>query len=153
MNEIKTLKYHCAVIADDADDTNIETSDFGDANKDIAYIAIYARFKRQNGSYSCHFVFSRSRLIPDNMTQPRAELYAALINTHTGEVVRRAFGKHHNNALKFTDSQIVLHWISNQNRPLKQWVHNNITEINRFTAVDQWQYIHTSSMIANIGAR
>ena len=107
----------------------------------------------KNGSYSCHFVFSRSRLIPDNMTQPRAELYAALINTHTGEVVRRAFGKHHNNALKFTDSQIVLHWISNQNRPLKQWVHNNITEINRFTAVDQWQYIHTSSMIANIGAR
>ena len=42
------------------------------------------------------------------MTQPRAETYAALINTHTEEIVRRAFGQNHTNAFKFTDSQIVL---------------------------------------------
>ena len=71
------------------------------------------------------------------MTQPRAELYAALINTHTEQVVRTAFG-HHTNAFKFTDSQIVLHWISNENRPLKQCVCNRIIEIKRFTNTDQW---------------
>ena len=41
-------------------------------------------------------------------------------HTHTGEVVRRTFGEHHNNALKFTDSQILLHWISNKSKPMKQ---------------------------------
>ena len=86
MNKIKTLEYHCAVILDDAVSTNIETLDFGDASKDIACIAVYARFKCQNGSYSCQLVFSRSCLIPDNMTQPRVELYAGLFNKHTGEV-------------------------------------------------------------------
>ena len=34
------------------------------------------------------------------MTQPWAELCAALINIHTGEVVRRAFGQHHMNAFQ-----------------------------------------------------
>ena len=45
MNEIKTLKYHCAVIPDDEVDTNVETLDFGDTSKDIACITIYTRFK------------------------------------------------------------------------------------------------------------
>ena len=86
MNEIKTLKYQRAVIPEDTIDTQIDTLDFGDASREIACIAIYARFKRKDGSYSCQLVFARSRLIPTKMTQPRAELYAALINTHTGEI-------------------------------------------------------------------
>ena len=92
MNEIKTLKYHRAVIPEGAIDTQVETVDFGNASREIACIAIYARFKRKDGSDSCQLVFAQSRLIPTKMTQPRAELYAALINTHTGEVFRRAFG-------------------------------------------------------------
>ena len=83
MNEIKTLKYQQEVIPEDAFDTQVETVDFGDASREIECIAIYARFKRKDSSYSCQLVFSRSELIPTKMTQPRAELYAALINTYT----------------------------------------------------------------------
>ena len=43
--------------------------------------------------------------------------------------------------------------ISNDNRPLKQWVCNRIIEIKRFTDPDQWQYIQTSNMIADLGTR
>ena len=87
------------------------------------------------------------------MTQPRAELYTALINTHTGEVLGRAFGQHHTKAFKFTDSQIVLQWIRNEIRPLKQCVRNRIIEIQRFTSPDQWRYIHTSNMISDLETR
>ena len=80
-------------------------------------------------------------------------LNAALFNTHTGEVVRRAFGQHPTNAFKFTDSQIVLHWISNENCPLKQWVRSRMIEIKRFTNPDQWRYTHTSNMIADLRTR
>ena len=153
MNEIKTLIYQRAVISDDAVGTNVKTLDFGDAGKDIAYIAIYARFKGQNSSYSCQLAFSRSYLIPDNTTQLRPELYAALINTHREEVVKRAFGENHNNKLEFNDSQKVLDWISNKNRPLKRWIDNEIIELNRFTSVVQWRYIHISNMIVDIGKR
>ena len=109
MNEIKISKYQRVVIPEDAIDTQVETLDFGDASREIACIAIYARFKRKHGNYSCQLVFAPSRLIPTKVNQPRAELYAALINNHTGEVVSRTFGQHHTNAFKFTDSQIVLH--------------------------------------------
>ena len=132
------MKSRRAVIPEDAIDTQVKTLDFGDASREIACIGIHAIFKRKDGSYSCQLVFARSRLIPTKMTQPRAELYAALINTHTGEVVGRAFGQHHTKAFKFTDSQIVLHWIRNEIRPLKQWVRNRIIEIQRFTSPDQW---------------
>ena len=120
VNEIKTLKYQMAVIPEDAIDIKLETLDFGDANREIAYITIYARFRRKDDSYSCQLVFARSRLFLTEMTQPRAELQAALINTHTEKVLRRALGQHHMNAFKLTDSQIVLHWISNEKPPLKQ---------------------------------
>ena len=139
-NEIKTLNYQLAFIPEDAIDTQVKTLDFVDASREIACIATYARFKRKDGSYLCQLVFARSQLIPTKMAQPRAELYAALFNTHTGEVVldrRRAFGQHPTNAFKFTDSQIVLHWISNENCPLKQWVRSRMIEIKRFTNPDQ----------------
>ena len=81
-------------------------------------------FKQRTGEYSCQLVFARSRVIPKGMPQPRAELYAALLNSHTGEVVRRSFKDWHKSTIKLTDSQITLHWISNDEKPLKQWTKN-----------------------------
>ena len=52
-----------------------------------------------------------------------------------------------------TDSQIVLHWISNEDKPLKQWVRNRVLEIKRFTQLEDWKYIDTRNMIADIGTR
>ena len=74
VNEIKTLKYQMAVIPEDAIDIQLETLDFGDANREIACIAIYARFRRKDDTYSCQLVFARSRLFLTTRTQPRADL-------------------------------------------------------------------------------
>ena len=153
MQEINDIRFKRAVIPDDAVSTDINTIDFGDSSQQIACVAIYARFKRKNNQYSCQLVFSRSRLIPDGMSQPRAELYACVLNSHTGEVVRRSFGKHHQNSIKLTDSQIALHWISNDEKPLKQWVRNRVIEIRRFTDTSQWKYITSKNMIADLGTR
>ena len=87
------------------------------------------------------------------MTQQRAELYAALVNAHSGEIVKRAFYKYHQSSSYLTDSQIVLHWISNEDIPLKQWVRNRVLEIRRFTKLEEWKYIDTKNMIADIGTR
>ena len=83
---------------------------------------------------------------------PRAELSAAVLATHTGEVVRKSFKKDHK-ANRFTDSQIVLHWISNEDRPLKKWVRSRVIEIRRFTKSSEWSYISSSHMMADLGTR
>ena len=153
ISEIKNFKFKRAIIPDDASSADIETIDTSDASKSIACIAIYARFQRKSGGYSCQLIFGRSKIIPDGMTIPRAELFAANVNAHTGEVVKRSFGKFHKNALKLTDSEVTLHWINNQDLPLKQWVRNRVVEILRFTDQTQWKYIATSEMPADIGTR
>ena len=91
MKDIGTLCFKRAIIPKDAVDLNINTLDFGEARQSMVCVCIYARFKRRDGTYSCQLVFSRSRVVPQGMSQPRAELYAALINAYADEVVRRSF--------------------------------------------------------------
>jgi len=153
MQEVNEIKFNRAVVPEDAISLDISTIDTGDASKVLACVAIYARFKRKDGSNSCQLVFSRLKLVPDGMSQPRAELYAAVINAHTGEVIRKSFGERHKHAIKLTDSQIVFHWINNQDKPLKQWVRNRIIEIRRLTSPDDWKYVQSKDMIADLGTR
>ena len=153
MQQIRDIRFKRAIVPDDAISTDIETLDFGDASQSMVCICIYARFKRSNHQHSCQLVFARSRIVPKGLSLPRAELMASLINAHTGEIVRRSFGEFHKSSSKFTDSQVALHWITNDEKPLKQWVRNRVIDINRFTIPDQWYYIKTTDMIADIGTR
>lgn len=153
MSELNQVKFKRAIVPHDAINLDVQTLCFGDASKDLACIAIYVRFKRKSNSYSCQLVFARSRLIPNGMSQPRAELYAAVVNCHSSEIVSRALYKHHKCKLLFTDSQIVLYWLSNENRSLKQWVRNRVLEDLRFSLPQHWRYIHTNEMIADLGTR
>ena len=82
MEGISSIRYQRAIVPSDVVNLDISTIDFGDASKNIVCVAIYARFKRKSG-YTCQLVFARSRLVPDGMTLPRAELFAATLNTHT----------------------------------------------------------------------
>ena len=95
IQKINDLHYQRTIVPEDDIRLDVETIDAGDASQSLACVAVYARMKRHNGTYSCQLVLSRSKLIPKNMSQPRAELYAALLNAHTGEEVRRSFYKWH----------------------------------------------------------
>ena len=85
------------------------------------------------------------------MSQPRAELFAATLNAHTGEIVKRSLQTYHKSSVKLTDSQIVLHWLHNENKQLKQWTRNRVIEIHRFADKRLWRYISNTDMIADIG--
>ena len=87
------------------------------------------------------------------MSQPRNELFAATLNTHTGEVVKRACSEYFQKHIKVTDSQVVLFWIHNDNKPLKQHVRNRVVDVRRFTSPREWVYTKSSNMIADIGTR
>jgi len=93
MKKIGTLRFKRAIVPEDAANLNVNTLHFGDASQSLVCVCIYARFLRRNGQYSCQLIFSRTRVVPKGMTMPRAELYAALINTHTGEILKRSLQK------------------------------------------------------------
>ena len=125
---IKDIKFNRAVVSDDAISLDINTIDTGDASHHLACAAIYARFKRKSGNCSCQLIFSRSKLIPQGMSQPRAELFAATLNAHTGEIVKRSLQTYHKSSVKLTDSQLVLYWLHNENKQLKQWTRKRAIE-------------------------
>ena len=153
MQEIGTLRFQRAVVPEDSVNLDINTIDAADASNKMACVAIYARFLRRNGTYSCQLVFSRSKVVPDGLSQPRAELLAATLNTHTDETVKRAFQDNHKESATLSDSQVTLHWINNQKKPLKQWVRSRVVEINRLTQPKDWMFVRSEDIIADIGTR
>ena len=45
---------------------------------------------------------------------------------------------------------IALYWISNSNKPLKQWIQNRVIEIRQFTIAQQWKSAQSKDMIADL---
>ena len=95
MQDIGNLRFQRALVPEDAVNFDINPVDAADTINKIACVAIYARYLRRNGAYSCQLVFSRSKVVPDGLSQPRAELLAATLNTHSGEIGKRVFQDNH----------------------------------------------------------
>ena len=58
MQEIDILRFQRAIVTEDAVNLAINTKDAADASNKMACVAIYARFLRRNGTYSCQLDFS-----------------------------------------------------------------------------------------------
>ena len=153
LQDLTDVKFSRTVIPDDAANLQIDTIDLGDASNLLVCSAIYARILRKNGSYSCQLIFSRSKLVPEGMSIPRAELYAAHLNATIGHVVKLSLGDYHRESVKLIDSQVSLFWISNTKNPLKQWVRNKVVDITRLTDRSSWMYIRSEDNIADMGTR
>ena len=80
MQDIGNLRFQRLVVSKNAMNLDINTVDAADLSNKMSCIAMYARFLRGNGTYSCQLVFSRSKVVPDGVSQPRAELFAAALN-------------------------------------------------------------------------
>ena len=112
MEEIGRIKYNRAIVPHNAKNLDIVTLDAGDASSKLSCCAIYARFEINDGSFSCQLVFARSKVLPEGITIPRAELMATSMNA--GCTVKKVFGKYHKRASKLSDSMVALHWIGSK---------------------------------------
>ena len=104
IKNLAEVQFDRAIVPEDAVSLAVDTIDTGDASSSLACSAVYVRFKRKSGSYSCQLIFSRSKLVPEGMSLPRAELLAANLNATTGHVVKLALGSLHKECVKLTDS-------------------------------------------------
>ena len=85
-------------------------------------------------------MFARSKLLAEGTTTPRAELIAAHLNATTGHVVKLSLRPLHKSCIKLTDSQVVLHWISNTEKVMGLWLRNRVVEINRLVDRSLWRH-------------
>ena len=90
IQDLANVRFNRVVVPENATNLDIETIDTGDASSLLAWAAIYARFKKIDGTFSCQLIFARSKLVPDGVTLPRDELLAASLNATSGHVVKIA---------------------------------------------------------------
>ena len=147
------MKYSRAVVPEDAKDLNIELISAGDASSKMTCAACYVRFRLKNNQYSCQLILGKSKIVPVGMTLPRAELYAAVLNVHITEVVKRALKDKVVGQVLVTDSEIALHWLNSETKQLKPWTRNQVIEANRFSVPEDRYHIDSESNPADIGTR
>ncbi len=129
---------------------NLELHVFADAST-VAYGAV--AFLRYESHTS--FVMAKNRVAPlKTLTLPQLELMAALIGARLANFIQQSLEKRFQNlrVVMWTDSQIVLHWLSSQ-KPLKQFIHNRVKEINSLYPSTTWHYCPTSDNPADLLTR
>ena len=126
------LQIKRAVVPPDAANIDMETINTAVAGENLVCAAIYVRFLRRDGSYSCQLIFSRTKIVNDTST-PRLELVAAVLNASTSHIVKVSLKDLHTREWFITDSQVVLHWLNSLTTVLKMYVWNRIIKVLRLS--------------------
>ena len=138
MTELSTCTWPRSIIPTDYASNEVEFIGCGDASQNIVCAVCYIRTLKTDGTYSCQIVLSKTKLVPKGMTLPRAELFAAILNVHIVEIVKRSLERFPiKKCLYILDSEIALHWLASETKRLKPWVRNNVIEASRFTDTEQ----------------
>ena len=152
IQELREVRFRRTVIPHDAASLNIDLVISSDASKSIAVSCVHARVPLRSGGFSCQLYTAKSKIVRYE-TVPRAELRAAVMSASLGHSVKYNLGSKFCGSMYVTDSTIVLHWLSHDERPLDTAVRNSVIEIRRFTDVNQWYHIDGALNIADLGTR
>jgi hypothetical protein len=94
-----------------------------------------------DGSVVCSLVFGKSRTAPlRKITIPRLELQAAILSVRISEMILREIQINFSNIYYWTDSEVVLKYIMNENKRFTVYVGNRVAEIQEKMKLDQWRY-------------
>ncbi|XP_065094041.1 uncharacterized protein LOC135714581 [Ochlerotatus camptorhynchus] len=137
----------------------LELHGFADAS-DVAYGAcLYTRAVFPDGSAQMKLVCSKSRILPMKraktkaVTTPRAELLAALLLAKLTVKLQDATELDFASTNLWSDSKIVLAWISKPPNVLHTYVSNRVSEIQKLTPNCSWKYIPTDENPADLISR
>ncbi|KAL5016869.1 hypothetical protein ScPMuIL_006458 [Solemya velum] len=136
-----------------ADALKREVLVFADASKDViaavAYLKLYDADRSKIG-----FLLGKAKLAPTHgHTIPRLELCAAVLATEIAEIVRDQLDIQRDAFQFFSDSQVVLGYISNESRRFYIYVGNRVSKIRLFSKPSQWSFVHSECNPADIATR
>lgn len=114
---------------------------FSDASEKAYGAAAYLQGQTTGGEPMTRLVMSKSRVAPiKKLTLPRLELMGALIAARMGNNLLQALNMQPNQIRMWTDSMIVIHWISSSPHRWKQFVANRVMEIQTLTPPETWSH-------------
>ena len=114
----------------------------------------YLKVIDDSGATSLGFLVGKSKLAPlKGHTIPRLELCGAVLATELGETICNHMNLSYDICHYYTDSQVVLGYISNTTRRFYTYVANRVEKIHNILKPSQWSYISTDKNPADAGTR
>ena len=134
--------------------TKVELHHFSDASTTGYGQCSYLRLKNDRDMIHCSLAMGKSRVAPTKiMTIPRLELSAAVVSVKISGMLLSELEYEHVEEYFWTDSRVVLGYISNEARRFHTFVANRIQRIHNSTTSQQWKYVPTNDNPADHASR
>ncbi|XP_065925824.1 uncharacterized protein [Magallana gigas] len=132
---------------------HVELYVFCDASEQAVSAVSYIKVPDEIRS-EVSFVFGKVKLAPlHGHSMPRLELCAALMAVEIAETVKRHLNITFVNTWFYSDSKIVLGYISNHTKRFYNYVANRVERILRSSSPSQWNYVKSEENPADVGTR
>jgi hypothetical protein len=133
----------------------IELHHFSDASTKGYGQCSYLRLVDDQHRVHCSLVMGKARVAPRKMTTiPRLELTAALVSVRVANMVKAELKYQQEIAdIFWTDSKVVLGYISNETRRFHVFVANRVQQIRDKTEPSQWRYVKSNENPADEASR
>ena len=127
---------------------------FSDASEKAIASCAYIVSCRTNQSSEIGFVMGKAKVAPSKgHSIPRLELCAAVLSVEVADFVVKQLDVKLRNVRYFTDSKVVLGYISNRTRRFYTYVSHRVQRILNSSDPSQWSYVDTKSNPADVGTR
>jgi len=154
LKKIPTLEINRCLIPDSDTDERFELHLFSDASE-IGYGAVaYLRRTTSDGEIHCPFLIGKGRVAPlQFISIPRLELTAALLAARLSAYLVRELNLTVRQIVFWTDSVLVLRYLSSTSARLATFVANRVRRIRELSNVSQWRYVPTKDNPADLASR
>lgn len=127
---------------------------FCDASEAAYAAVIYARTVSEDGTVEVNLVVAKTRVAPiQQISLPRLELLAAELLVELLMKVLESFTHLEVDMVAWSDSQIVLHWLSSLPRKWKTFVANRTSKILQFLPRKHWFHVSSKDNPADCASR
>lgn len=127
---------------------------FTDASQTAYGACAYVRTYDDNSEVTVKLLCAKSKLAPlKSLTIPRLELCGALVGAKLYNKIIESLRLKFTNVHFWTDSTIVIGWLSMSPHLLKTFVQNRVTEINELTDDSKWLHVQSKDNPADLLSR
>ena len=133
---------------------SISLHNFSDASENGYGQCSYLRLVDDQNRVHCSFVMGKSRVTPTKLvTIPRLELTAAVLSVKVNDFLNRELDYEQISNIFWTDSRVVLGYISNDAKRFHMFVANRVQHIRSRTDPSQWRHVHSAENPADEASR
>lgn len=144
----------CYTMASSTGVRRLEVHTFCDASNDAIGAVSYLRAAQDDGSTQVSFVFGKAKLAPSHATTiPLLELCAATLGIEITELINQELDIKPDTVPYYSDSRVVLGYISNETRRFYVYVSNRVERIRKSSSPEQWYYAPSHKNPADLATR